>query len=198
MEEVKVDYLQDVVQAVQGFYARKDPAHDLSHALRVRGWGKRLAEEEGANVLVVELAAILHDIGRSGAVEKTHAESSAGLAASILEKCGYSEDISAQVREAIITHSREAGYEPRTLEAQVLYDADKLDFVGPVGLARLFAMGGAQNWEIIGENSCEEFYRERVRSYAANIYTLSGKRLFEPLFKYTENFWQELYHQWLR
>lgn len=198
MDTSNADQLQEVVQAVQGFYARKDAAHDLAHALRVRAWGKKLAMEEGADVLVVELAAILHDIGRSGTVEKSHAESSAGLAGSILEKCGYGGSTIAEVKQAIIAHSRESGYEPQTLEAKVLYDADKLDFVGPVGLARLFAMGGAQNWDILGEKSCEEFYRERIRKYGDNIYTVAGRRAFAPLFKYSEDFWQELYQQWLR
>jgi len=195
LDDAKADYLIAVVQAVQGFYARKDAAHDLAHALRVRVWGKRLAEQEGANTLVVELAAILHDIGRPGAVEKTHAESSAGLALNILQKCGYSEDLIIQVREAIVSHSRELGYEPQTLEAKILYDADKLDFVGPFGIARLFALGGAQGWNIVGENSCAEFYQERIRCYADNIYTETGRLLFGPLFEYMENFWKELDNQ---
>jgi len=102
------DKLQQIIQVAQGFYSRKDRAHDLEHALRVREWGKKLAQAEGADTTVIELAALLHDIGRSGAVEKTHAESSAGLAVNILQKNGYSVDIVRQVKEAIISHSREA------------------------------------------------------------------------------------------
>jgi len=180
-----------VVETVKGFYSRKDPAHDLEHALRVTAWAKKLAAEEGANSLVVELAALLHDIGRSGAVEKTHAESSAGLAATILRKYQYPEEVVSAVREAIITHSRERGYEPATLEAKVLYDADKLDFVGPVGIARLFAMAGVNGWTFVGENSCEEFYRGRIVHYRDYLFTESAQRHFEHLLRYMEGFWAE-------
>lgn len=192
------DHLQQVIRAAQGFYARKDHAHDLEHALRVREWGKRLAEEEGADFTVIELAALLHDIGRSGAVEKTHAESSAGLAVNILQKAGYPEEIIWRVKEAIVAHSREAGHEPNTLEAKILYDADKLDFVGAIGLGRLFTWAGVQGWPLVGENSCETFYKERICGYKEHIFTKAAKAYFEPLFLYMEGFWQELHAERLK
>ncbi|WP_407308673.1 HD domain-containing protein [Desulfosporosinus sp. SB140] len=193
VSETAQDHLQQVVHIARGFYARKDRAHDLEHALRVREWGIKLAMAEGADVTVVELAALLHDIGRSGAVEKTHAESSAGLAVNILRKAGYSEEIIIKVKKAIIAHSREAGYEPETLEAKILYDADKLDFVGAIGLGRLFTLGGVKGWPLIGENSCESFYQEKIRGYHEHLFTKSALTLFKPLFHYMEEFWQELH-----
>ena len=192
------DNLRDIIQVAQGFYARKDRAHDLEHALRVREWGKKLAHEEGADTTVIELAAILHDIGRSGAVEKTHAESSAGLAMNILQKKGYSEDIVRQVKEAIISHSREAGHEPKTIEAKILYDADKLDFAGAIGLGRLFTLAGVQGWTLVGKNSCEEFYKSKICAYRDHLFTNSAKAYFDPLFLYMEGFWQELHAERLK
>lgn len=197
------DHLQQVILVAKGFYARKDRAHDLEHALRVREWGKLLAEEEAeaeaaVDVTVIELAALLHDIGRSGAVEKTHAESSAGLAVNILHKAGYSEDIVLKVRDAILAHSREAGHEPNTLEAKILYDADKLDFVGAIGLGRLFAFGGIEGWPLVGENSCETFYLEKIRSYQKNLYTKAAIVHFEPLILFMEEFWRELHAERLK
>lgn len=187
------DNLQQIIKVAQGFYARKDRAHDLEHALRVREWGRKLAQEERADTIVIELAALLHDIGRSGAVEKTHAESSAGLAVNILQKNGYAEDIIRQVKEAIISHSLEAGHKPQSLEAKILYDADKLDFVGAIGLGRLFTWAGLQGWTLVGENSCEKFYQERIRGYRDHLFTKSAKAYFDPLFLYMEGFWQQLH-----
>ncbi|HBV88042.1 MAG TPA: HD domain-containing protein [Desulfosporosinus sp.] len=192
------DRFQQIIQVAQGFYARKDRAHDLDHALRVREWGKKLAKAEGADSTVIELAAILHDIGRSGAVEKTHAESSAGLAVNILQKNGYSEDVVTQVKEAIISHSREAGHEPKTLEAKILYDADKLDFVGAIGIGRLFTLAGVEGWTLSGENSCEDFYQKKIRTYRDHLFTQTAKGYFDPLFLYMEGFWQELHAEGLR
>jgi len=192
------DQLQQVILVAQGFYARKDRAHDLEHALRVREWGKLLAKEEGIEATVIELAALLHDIGRSGAVEKTHAESSAGLAVNILNKTGYSENIVLRVRDSILAHSLEAGHEPMTLEAKILYDADKLDFVGAIGLGRLFTMGGVLGWPLVGDNSCETFYLEKIRGYQKHLYTKSAIPYFEPMFRYTEEFWNALHAERLR
>ncbi len=185
------DPLEPVIGAVESFYARKDLAHDLNHALRVRDWARKLADEEGANCEIVELAALLHDIGRTG-VEKSHAESSAGLAVSVLTKLGYKQTVIEEVRAAVISHSRESGYEPSTLEAKILYDADKLDFVGPVGIARLFSWGGAAGWKMIGENSCKEFYEQRIRHYEEHLFTAAGKTCFKPLLEYMEKFWGDL------
>jgi len=192
------DHLQQVIRVAQGFYARKDRAHDLEHALRVRAWGIKLAEEEGADVTVIELAALLHDIGRSGAIEKTHAESSAGLAVNILNKTGYPEDIVLRVKEAIASHSREAGHEPKTLEAKILYDADKLDFVGAIGIGRLFTLAGVHGWPLVGENSCETFYQEKICGYQKHLFTKAAIPYFEPMFLYMERFWQELHAERLK
>lgn len=191
MIEIHSDPLRTVIQAVQGIYARKDPAHDLEHALRVREWGRKIAAQEEADSLIVELAAILHDIGRSGMIVKTHAESSSALASGILNKCGYSDSVVERVKEAILSHSRE-GYEPGTLEAKILYDADKLDFVGPMGIARLFAWAGNEGKAFFGLNSCEEFYREKMCHYIEYLHTQTAREQFEPLFKFTEYFWSEL------
>ena len=185
------DPLGEVIMAVQGIYSRKDQAHDLDHALRVRQWGKKIAAKEGADSLVVELAAILHDIGRSGTISRTHAESSSALAGGILQKCGYPERIIDAVKMAVLSHSRE-GYEPETLEAKILYDADKLDFVGPMGIARLFAWAGKEGKPFFGLDSCESFYRDRIRHYHKHIHTQTARDFFEPLFLYSESFWAEL------
>ncbi|GAB6156301.1 HD domain-containing protein [Desulfosporosinus burensis] len=187
------DPLHQIILVAKGFYARKDRAHDLEHALRVREWGNKLAQEEGADSTIIELAALLHDIGRSGAVEKTHSESSAGLAVNILQKNGYPEEVVWRVKEAIISHSREAGHVPTSLEAKILYDADKLDFVGAIGLGRLFTLGGVNGWPLVGENSCETFYQERIQGYKEHLFTKSAIKYFEPLLLYMEGFWQELH-----
>lgn len=191
MVEFNQDPLGTVIQSVKGLYARKDPAHDLEHALRVREWGKKIAIQEGASSLVVELAAILHDIGRSGTVAKTHAESSSALASGILQKCGYSKEVLEEVKVAILSHSRE-GYEPETPEAKILYDADKLDFVGAMGMARLFAWAGKEGRPFFGPNSCEDFYRNRICHYYEHLHTQTARNLFKPLFQYSEDFWSEL------
>ncbi len=119
-----------------------DPAHDFDHVLRVTDLAVRLAEAEGADVDIVRTAALLHDVGRKEAEARglDHAEYAAERAQDIL--AGYPPDQVAAVVEAIRAHRFRAGPSPATLEAQVLSDADKLDAIGAIGVARAFAYGG--------------------------------------------------------
>src|SRR5512141_529228 len=106
--------------------ANHDSAHDFDHVLRVVHLADRIAQTEGANVEVVHAAALLHDIGldegRAG-----HETSAANRAKEILSAQGYDERFCTAVAHAIESHRFRSGPTPHTLEAQVLFDADKLD-----------------------------------------------------------------------
>ena len=121
-------------------------SHAFDHSLRVLALSSRIGRAEGADPLVTRLAAILHDIGRpfedesKGAVD--HAEEGARIAAEILAPLA----LSAQARENVIhsvrCHRFRGGNVPETIEARVLFDADKLDSIGAVGVARAFQFAG--------------------------------------------------------
>ena len=117
-----------------------DSAHDFDHVLRVVQLAERIARAEGANVEIVRTAALLHDIGltegRAG-----HETSAARHASEILHGQGYDDDFCSAVAHAIEAHRFRAGPAPRTLEAKVLFDADKLDAIGAIGVVRAFAFG---------------------------------------------------------
>lgn len=130
--------------------ATADSAHDFDHILRVVHLAERLAQAEGANADIVRAAALLHDIGldegRAG-----HETSAAKRAAEILRTQGYDEDFCAAVAHAIEAHRFRSGPTPHTLEAQVLFDADKLDAIGAIGVARAFAFGAHRGQKLWGE-----------------------------------------------
>jgi uncharacterized protein len=130
----------------------RDGAHDLSHALRVARLAHRIAEEEGADGDVCVAAALLHDLVW---VPKNHvdsprtAELSAGQARSWCEALPGLAPKAAAVGEAILTHSFSGGGDADSLEARVVQDADRLEALGAVGIARVFATGasfGAGLW----------------------------------------------------
>jgi len=140
-----------IAQAKQ-YYERADAVHDFDHVLRVLALAEHIGRAEGANMEIVRAAALLHDVGRERAEAGglDHAAFAANRAPEILAQHQPERDgpvpppakIQAIVH-AIAAHRFRTGPEPSTLEAQVLFDADKLDAIGAVGVARAFAYGGA-------------------------------------------------------
>jgi uncharacterized protein len=130
--------------------ADADSAHDFDHVLRVVAMADRIARAEGADRDVVRAAALLHDIGldegRAG-----HETSAAKRATEILREHGYNDVFCGAVAHAIEAHRFRSGPSPQTLEARVLFDADKLDAIGAVGVARAFAFGAHRGQKLWGE-----------------------------------------------
>lgn len=125
--------------------------HDWDHTLRVVHNARHLAKAEGANPVVVECGALLHDVGRAeelteaGKSKTCHAALGAEMAPAILADAGFSDPVFvAHVVECVRAHRyrRREGAPPESLEAKVVYDADKLDSIGVVGLARAFHFSG--------------------------------------------------------
>ncbi|MDA8442717.1 MAG: HD domain-containing protein [Peptococcaceae bacterium] len=188
-----------IQEAVRSFYARKDPSHDLSHAMRVRNNALYLAKQEGADAQTVELAALLHDIGREGTLAKSHAGSSANLAASILGKFSYPESIVAAVKHCVEVHSLELG-EPETLEAKIVFDADKLDFCGAIGLARLFSSCGTQGVPIydlpgVAGPSAEDIFHHKLAQFPAKLYTPTARQMLADHHEFALEFWRRMRQQ---
>jgi uncharacterized protein len=124
-------------------YAGADAVHDFDHVRRVLALAERVGRAEGADLEILRAAALLHDAGRARAEADglDHAAFAAARAREILT--GRPAEKVEAVAHAIAAHRFRAGPEPATLEARVLFDADKLDAIGAVGVARAFAYGGA-------------------------------------------------------
>jgi len=141
--EARIRRIEDRARALM-----KDalPSHGWDHVERVRRLAERIAAAEGADRTVVELAAILHDIGRKEEDDSRgkvcHAEISAGLARSILTEEGFPADLADHVCACILSHRFRKSRPPASPEARVLFDADKLDSIGAVGIGRAFLFAG--------------------------------------------------------
>ena len=131
------------IAEAERYYAGADAVHDFDHVLRVLALAERIGSAEGADLEIVRAAALLHDVGREQAEAEgiDHAAFAADRAREIL--AGRPTAKAEAVISAIAAHRFRTGPEPSTLEAQVLFDADKLDAIGAVGVARAFAYGGA-------------------------------------------------------
>lgn len=133
------------IEGARRFYDGADAAHDFDHVLRVLTLATKIARSEGADVEIVRAAALLHDVARveTSVTGECHAQAGARRACKILREHPV-ERVEA-VTHAIAAHRFRQGPVPATLEAQVLFDADKLDAIGAVGIARAYTIGGQRN-----------------------------------------------------
>jgi uncharacterized protein len=133
----------------EGFLAQaaaQDAAHDREHIRRVVSTARRLAAAEGADLAVVVPAAWLHDcvVVPKDSPQRSQASTLAARAAGdFLRGAGYPEVHLPAIEHAIAAHSFSAAIPPRTIEARVVQDADRLDAIGAIGVARCLMLGGA-------------------------------------------------------
>lgn len=136
--------VQEIADEVRRRFEDEGTGHDWWHIVRVWNAAKRIGEEEGAKLFVVELGALLHDI----ADWKFHGnDESAGpeAARQLLSAHGVSADVIGHVADIVSTISFKGGgvkTKMRTLEGKCVQDADRLDAMGAIGIARAFAYGG--------------------------------------------------------
>jgi len=138
-----------------------DPAHDRAHVERVATTARRLAQAEGATLDVVLPAAWLHDcvtLPKDAPDRARAAPRAADAARSFLSDAGYPKQWLDPIAHAIEAHSYSGDTVPATPEAKVVQDADRLDALGAVGLARCFMVGGALGNALYDPNDpfCED------------------------------------------
>ncbi|WP_312117690.1 HD domain-containing protein [Brevibacillus reuszeri] len=144
----------DLVEEAHRHFDGQDPAHDWQHNLRVMVMCERIGREEGADMEVLRLSALLHDIGRAEErrTGECHAEISARVAAVWLKERGMSDDFISRVQSTILAHRFRKERPPATLEEKILFDADKLDSIGAIGVGRAFAFSGVLGQPIQSDN----------------------------------------------
>ncbi len=132
----------------RALYRTDDATHDFDHVLRVAKMALRIAQFEHADEEIVWLAALLHDLPVSHDTDEDarvgHHLRAAEAARSLLIERGMEIERVELVTHAIRTHRfRDQSIPPTTLEAKILFDADKLDSMGAIGIARAYAWAGA-------------------------------------------------------
>ncbi len=129
-----------------------DAAHDVTHVERVARWALRLAALEGADPTTVWAAAWLHDLVHvpKNSPDRSRASVlSASAATRFLEEAGWTAAPIPAIAHAIEAHSFSAGIVPRTVEAEVVQDADRLEALGAIGLARCLMLGGQMGSQLV-------------------------------------------------
>jgi uncharacterized protein len=202
------------LEFARSLYDDSDPVHDFDHVLRVLALARRIGQAEGADMAVVETAVLLHDIGRvdedhlahvHNAEVADHALESAGRAREILARLDPPPDAAfvEAVMHAIAAHRFRSAVAPQTLEARVVFDADKLDAIGAIGVARAFAYGGMTGQKLWGEvppdypgGSAEHTpYHEfvyKLSRIAGRMQTETGRAIARERHAFMEAFFERL------
>lgn len=185
-----------------------DPAHDFDHIMRVYKNAEMLAKKEKANTKLVLCAALLHDIvnyQKSDKRSKTSSTQSAIVAKKILSKYSFTNSEIKIVTDAILDHSFSKNKKPKTIEGKILQDADRLDAIGAIGIARAFAVSGAEKRSFYNKIdpfcskrkpddqkwTVDHFYRKLLKLEKL-MNTKSAKIEAKKRTKFLENFLSEL------
>lgn len=173
----------------------KDTAHDKEHVYRVLNNAVRIAQAENTlNWDVLIAAALLHDISRPEQMADPaidHAAHGADKAHAFLLHNGFAVDFCEHVRQCIRTHRFRKMDQPATIEAKILFDADKLDVAGAIGIARTLAYNGETGRPIYTRNTdgvisdgtgdtTDSFFREykfKLEGICGHFLTDEGRRL---------------------
>ena len=140
------EHLYEIVKFMESF--AKDSAHDSAHIYRVLNHALILAENYEVNMDILVAACLLHDIGRPAQFadpSKCHAKIGSQMAYQFLKGLGWSEENCRKVEHCVLTHRFRKSALPETIEAKILFDADKLDVIGALGIARTLLYEGKTN-----------------------------------------------------
>lgn len=190
--------IAQIKQEAQAFHVGASGCHDWTHVERVYNLALRIGKEEKADLGVVRAAAYLHDIGRKQEMKSRgkidHAEAGMKLAGKILARFDLDPEAKENLLHCILSHRSRNEHRPATLEAKILYDADKLDSIGAIGIGRDFLFAGLSSGCLYtgNEKKClphaAEFaytredtalleYYYKLRQVKSKIFTRSGKKI---------------------
>jgi uncharacterized protein len=184
--------------------------HDYDHTLRVMKNAELLLQEEpGADREIVRFAALLHDCARpeehDSCGKVCHAARGAVIAAELMAEEGLPKEFCHAVTEAVRTHRYRDGIVPETPEGRIVFDADKLDSLGAVGLGRAFLFAGAcgarvhntadealQSEAYTQEDTAYREYLVKLRYLPDAMLTPAGRALGAERLKFMETFFEQL------
>jgi uncharacterized protein len=140
--------INELQNKVKKMLVDSDPAHDFHHVMRVYKNANLIGRHEGADMEILLAAVLLHDLviyPKRSAKRSKSADDSSDMAEEILHNYNYPNHKIGKICYCIRTHSYSKRLIPSSLEGKILQDADRLDAIGAIGIARTFSVGGEEN-----------------------------------------------------
>ena len=205
--------IEQAKQYIHTLFARDFSGHDVFHTLRVLHLAERLAQSEGADLQTVQLAALLHDVDDRKLSPQTHANQ--GNARAFLQSQGMESQKIDEICRIIaqVSFKGTDTVAPDTLEGQCVQDADRLDAIGAIGIARTFAFGGSRGRKMYdpaeppamnmdaaayakNEGHTINHFYEKLLLLRDMMNTPTARALAEDRHRYMEGFLAEFFAEW--
>ena len=194
-----MDIIQEAMDFARDIFVGDFGGHDFDHTLRVYRMALRIAKDEGADIRITGLAALLHDVDD----HKLSPETSTDLkrASDFLHSHGVAAETAERILRIISQVSFSGGKVPDTLEGKCVQDADRLDAMGAIGIARTFAYGGSKGrrlHEPAGKDkttSVQHFYDKLLRLESL-MNTETARKLARDRHVFMELYLERLYGEW--
>lgn len=217
------EQIEKIEKLAREYFVDASVCHDWSHIERVRDLVLTIGKKEKANLEVVEIAALLHDIGRreefacksknKDGTKFCHATEGAKEARKILNNFDIDKNDINNIVHCVESHRFRNEKIPKTLEAKVLFDADKLDSIGAIGIARDFVFVGnfatamytgrekvqainGKNYDYTKEDTGVLEYEKKLKYIKDKMLTKTGVKIAikrdKFMKKFFERFWDEI------
>lgn len=197
---------REIEQEMKEWIGADSSGHDLDHARRVFNIGVRLADQKNADVDIVGAAALTHDIHRSMGAdgEYVHPKESLSAVESVLEATSFPDEKGSSVVHCVEVHEEyefEGDDNPaETMEARIVQDADNLDAMGAVGIARNFAFTGVVGNRLWApdteENSGLGHFTDKLLHLNAEMNTDEAREIAEGRHQFLEEFSDRFKKEW--
>lgn len=185
------EILQQAIEYIERVFKDNSDGHDAQHTIRVYKNAQLILKSfPEANRFITLLAALLHDVDDYKLFKTEHNDN----ARFFFNEHGLSESIIDQICETIniVSFSKNKGNQPETLEGKIVQDADRLDAIGAIGIARAFAYGGKKRRSL--DESIQHFY-DKLLLLKDEMNTDVAKQIASIRHKYMESFLQEYYNE---
>jgi len=197
--------LEKIKKIAKKYSDKNDPIHRWDHVMRVYNLCMKIGKREGADLEVLKIASLLHDIG-VWKDRKNHEKVGAEMAKKILKD--YDKEKRENVIHCIEFHRFSKGLKPKTLEAKILQDADRLDVLGAIGIGSVFTYSGFFNRPIYSpdkkistvyrgdsETTIDHFY-EKILKIKDTLNTKTAREIAEHRHEFVLLFLKEFFEEW--
>ena len=212
MFKMKKAFYENLKREIMSYF-EKTGSHSFEHTQRVYNLAVRLGKIENADVDIVKTSALLHDIARLKQDKGEcvcHAEEGAKIARDLLMKTNFPKEKIDEVCYSIKSHRYSTGIKPKTKEAGILQDADRLDALGAIAVARIFNYGGKKehpmhnpdlkikeyNHNNESESSINHFYEKIFKIKPESFHTKKAQEIAKNRYKFVKDFVDRFIKEW--